>query len=233
MRNYLKFYVNGQWVDPAVAKSIDVINPATEASAGRISMGSAADVDKAVKAARAAFEGYSQTSVDERAALLERIIAEYQKRYADMAAAITEEMGAPVLLATQAQAAIGLAHLQTALGVLKGYSFQEDRGSTRVVHEPIGVCAFITPWNWPINQIACKVAPALAVGCTMVLKPSEIAPFSAYVWAEILHAAGVPAGVFNLVNDTMSTSGWQDKAAPTVGPSPFTRLNTPAGTPAA
>ncbi len=222
MRNYLKFYVNGQWVDPAVAKSIDVINPATEASAGRISMGSAADVDKAVMAARAAFASYSQTSVDERAALLERIIAEYQKRYTDMAAAITEEMGAPVLLATQAQAAMGLAHLQTALGVLKGYAFQEDRGSTRVVHEPIGVCAFITPWNWPMNQIACKVAPALAVGCTMVLKPSEIAPFSAQVWTEILHAAGVPAGVFNLVNGDGPTVGAALSSHPEVDMVSFT-----------
>ena len=200
MREYLKFYINGAWVDPVTPKTLAVINPATEQAAGHISMGSAADVDKAVMAARAAFASYSQTSVDERVALLERVIAEYQKRYGDMAAAITEEMGAPVLLAQKAQAAMGIGHLQSALGVLKQYAFQELRGSTMVVKEPIGVCALITPWNWPVNQIACKVAPALAVGCTMVLKPSEIAPFSAQIWTEILHAAGVPAGVFNLVN---------------------------------
>ena len=200
MREYLKFYINGAWVDPVTPKTLAVINPATEQAAGHISMGSAADVDKAVMAARAAFGSYSQTSVDERVALLERVIVEYQKRYGDMAAAITEEMGAPVLLAQKAQAAMGIGHLQSALGVLKHYAFQELRGSTMVVKEPIGVCALITPWNWPVNQIACKVAPALAVGCTMVLKPSEIAPFSAQIWTEILHAAGVPAGVFNLVN---------------------------------
>ena len=200
MREYLKFYINGAWVDPVTPKTLAVINPATEQAAGHISMGSAADVDKAVRAARAAFASYSQTPVAERVALLERVIAEYQKRYADMAAAITEEMGAPVLLAQKAQAAMGLGHLQTAMAVLKDYHFQELRGSTLIVKEPIGVCGLITPWNWPINQIACKVAPALATGCTMVLKPSEIAPFSAQVWTEILHAAGVPAGVFNLVN---------------------------------
>ena len=200
MREYLKFYINGAWVDPATPKTLAVINPATEQAAGHISMGSAADVDKAVRAARAAFASYSQTPVVERLALLERVIAEYQKRYADMAAAITEEMGAPVLLAQKAQAAMGLGHLQTALAVLKDYPFQELRGSTMIVKEAIGVCGLITPWNWPVNQIACKVAPALATGCTMVLKPSEIAPFSAQIWTEILHAAGVPAGVFNLVN---------------------------------
>jgi aldehyde dehydrogenase (NAD+) len=163
-------------------------------------MGSAADVDRAAKAARKAFATYSQTTVAERVALLEAIIAEYKKRYADMAAAITEEMGAPAVLAEKAQAAMGLGHLQTALAVLKGYAFQELRGNTMIAREPIGVCGLITPWNWPMNQVACKVAPALAVGCTMILKPSEIAPFSAQVWTEILDAAGVPAGVFNLVN---------------------------------
>ncbi len=200
MRDYLKFYIDGQWVDPAVPRTLDVINPATEAVAGRISIGSAADADRAVQAARRAFDSYSQTTVATRIALLETVIAEYQKRYADMAAAITEEMGAPAVLAQKAQAAMGLAHLQTALAVLKDYHFEEQRGSTLIRKEPIGVCAFITPWNWPVNQIACKAAPALAVGCTMVLKPSEIAPFSAQIWTEILHAAGVPAGVFNLVN---------------------------------
>jgi len=179
-------------------------------------------VDKAVRAARAAFASYSQTTVAERVALLERVIAEYQLRYADMAAAITEEMGAPVLLAQKAQAAMGVGHLQTALAVLKDYHFQEQRGSTMIVKEPIGVCGLITPWNWPVNQIACKVAPALATGCTMVLKPSEIAPFSAQIWTEILHAAGVPAGVFNLVNGDGPTVGAAIASHPEVDMVSFT-----------
>ncbi|WP_419318916.1 aldehyde dehydrogenase family protein [Caulobacter sp. ErkDOM-E] len=200
MRDYTKFYIDGAWVDPVAPKTLDVINPANEEVCGRISMGGVADVDKAVMAARKAFETFSLTSREERIDLLERIVAEYQKRFEDMAKAITEEMGAPAWLAQRAQAAMGIGHVQTAIAVLKNYKFEEDRGTTRIVKEPIGVCAFITPWNWPVNQIACKVAPALATGCTMVLKPSEIAPFSGYIWTEILHAAGVPHGVFNLVN---------------------------------
>ncbi len=222
MREYLKFYINGAWVDPVTPKTLAVINPATEAAAGHISLGSAADVDLAVKAARAAFASYSQTSVEERAALLERIIAEYKLRYADMAAAITEEMGAPVVLAQKAQAAMGLGHLQTALDVLRHYEFQTLRGSTMMSKEPIGVCGLITPWNWPVNQIACKVAPALAAGCTMVLKPSEIAPFSAQIWTEVLHAAGVPAGVFNLVNGDGPTVGAAISSHPEVDMVSFT-----------
>jgi aldehyde dehydrogenase (NAD+) len=222
VREYLNFYIDGAWVAPAVPARLDVINPATEAVAGCISMGSAVDVDRAVKAARAAFAHYSQTSVADRVALLERVIAEYKLRYADMAAAITEEMGAPAVLAQKAQAAMGMAHLQTALEVLRGYAFQELRGTTLLVKEPIGVCALITPWNWPVNQIACKVAPALAVGCTMVLKPSEIAPFSAQVWTEILHAAGVPAGVFNLVNGDGPTVGAALSSHPEVDMVSFT-----------
>ena len=222
MREYLNFYIDGQWVAPVAPKTLDVINPATEAVAGRISMGSAADVDRAVRAARKAFAGYSKTSVAERVALLERIVDEYKKRYADMAAAISEEMGAPAVLAQKAQAAMGIGHLQTALAVLKDYHFQEQRGTTLIVKEPIGVCGLITPWNWPVNQIACKVAPALAVGCTMVLKPSEIAPFSAQVWAEILHAAGVPAGVFNLVNGDGPTVGAAISSHPEVDMVSFT-----------
>ena len=200
MRDYLKFYIDGAWVDPITPKTLDVINPANEEVAGRISMGSAADVDVAVKAARKAFATFSLTSREERIDLLERILAEYQKRFGDIADAITEEMGAPASLAQRAQAPIGIGHLSTAIAVLKTFKFEEDRGPTRIVKEPIGVCGLITPWNWPINQIACKVAPALATGCTMVLKPSEVAPFSGYLWAEVLHAAGVPAGVFNLIN---------------------------------
>ena len=200
MRDYLKFYIDGAWVDPVTPKTLDVINPATEGVAGRISLGAAADVDKAVKAARKAFESFSRTTREERIELMERIIEEYKKRYADMAEAITEEMGAPGWLSQRAQAAMGVGHMQTAIEVLKTYHFEELRGTTLIAKEPIGVCGFITPWNWPVNQIATKVAPALATGCTMVLKPSEVAPFSGYIWTEIMHAAGVPAGVFNMVN---------------------------------
>lgn len=222
MREYTKFYIDGAWVDPVAPKPLDVINPATESVAGVISLGSEADVDKAVRAARKAFETFSQTSREERIDILERIIAEYQKRFEDMAKAITEEMGAPAWLAQRAQAAMGIAHVQTAAAVLKGYKFEEDRGTTRIVKEPIGVCAFITPWNWPVNQIACKVAPAIATGCTMVLKPSEIAPFSGYIWTEILHAAGVPAGVFNLVNGDGPTVGAALSSHPEVDMVSFT-----------
>ncbi len=222
MRDYTKFYIDGAWVAPAAAKTLDVINPANEEVAGRISMGSAADVDTAVKAARKAFETFSQTSREERIDLLERIVAEYQKRYEDMAKAITEEMGAPSWLAQRAQAAMGVGHIQTAIAVLKDYRFEEDRGTTRIVKEPIGVCGFITPWNWPVNQIACKVAPALATGCTMVLKPSEVAPFSGYIFAEILHAAGVPAGVFNLINGDGPTVGAAISSHPEVDMVSFT-----------
>jgi aldehyde dehydrogenase (NAD+) len=200
MRDYLKFYIDGAWVDPVAPRTLDVINPATEGVAGRISLGGAADVDKAVKAARKAFETFSKTTREERIELMERIVEEYKKRYADMAEAITEEMGAPGWLSQRAQAAMGVGHMQTAIEVLKSYHFEELRGTTLIAKEPIGVCGFITPWNWPVNQIATKVAPALATGCTMVLKPSEVAPFSGYIWTEIMHAAGVPAGVFNMVN---------------------------------
>jgi aldehyde dehydrogenase (NAD+) len=222
MRDYLKFYIDGQWVEPKGSKTVDVINPATETAAGRVTLGTAEDVDLAARAARKAFASYSQTSREERVDLLERVIAEYQKRFEDMAKAITEEMGAPSWLAQRAQAAMGIAHVQTALQVLKDYRFEEDRGATRLVKEPIGVCAFITPWNWPINQIACKVAPALAIGCTMVLKPSEVAPFSAWVWTEILAAAGVPAGVYNLVNGDGPTVGAALSSHPEVDMVSFT-----------
>jgi aldehyde dehydrogenase (NAD+) len=222
MREYMKFYIDGAWVDPASPRELEVINPATEAVAGRISLGSAEDVDRAVGAARAAFAAYSRTSRTDRVELLENIMTEYQKRYADIAAAITEEMGAPAWLANQSQAAIGLGHLKTGIEVLKGYRFEEQRGTTMMAKEPIGVCAFITPWNWPINQIACKVVPALAVGCTMVLKPSEIAPFSAQIWTEVLHAAGVPAGVFNLINGDGPTVGAALSSHPEVDMVSFT-----------
>lgn len=200
MREINQFYIDGQWVDPVELNLLDVINPATEKAAGHVALGTKADVDAAVAAARRAFDTWSQTTVDERVALLGRIVAEYQNRAEDLAAAVTEEMGAPAGLAQAAQVPIGMAHLATAAELLKTYSFSENRGTSRIVKEPIGVCAFITPWNWPLNQVMCKVAPAIATGCTMVLKPSEVAPFSAAIVAEIFDAAGVPAGVFNLVN---------------------------------
>jgi aldehyde dehydrogenase (NAD+) len=200
MREYLKFYIDGKWVDPVKLKTLDVENPATEKVAGKIAIGSAEDVDKAVKAARKAFETWSQTSREERLDVLNRILAEYQKRFGDLVTAVTEEMGAPASLAQRAQVPAGMGHLATAIGVLKDFKFEDDRGQTMIVKEPIGVCSFITPWNWPLNQIACKVAPAIATGCTMVLKPSEVAPFSGQIFAEIMHAAGVPAGVFNMIH---------------------------------
>lgn len=200
MTDHLKFYIDGAWVDPVAARTLDVINPATEQAVARISLGGAEDVDRAVKAAQRAFISFSRTSRQERINLLEAILAEYVRRQDDMALAITTEMGAPAALARNAQAYMGAAHLSTAIAVLKDYEFEEARGSTLISREPIGVCAFITPWNWPSNQIGCKVAPALAVGCTMVLKPSEVAPLSGLLWAEIMDAAGVPAGVFNLIN---------------------------------
>ena len=222
MRDYLNFYIDGAWVEPVRRQPLDVVNPATETVAGRISLGSAEDVDKAVAAARRAFESYSLTSRAERLELLKNIVSEFEKRYTDIAAAITEEMGAPSWLAQQAQAGSGIAHLRTGIETLTHYQFDELRGSTLLTHEPIGVCALITPWNWPINQIACKVVPALATGCTMVLKPSEIAPFSAYLWTEILHAAGVPAGVFNLVNGDGPTVGVALSSHPDVDMVSFT-----------
>ena len=200
MREYLKFYIDGQWVEPAQLQTLDVENPANEEVCGKIALGSAADVDKAVMAARKAFPAWSQTSREERLEVLGRILADYQKRFGDLATAVTEEMGAPASLAQRAQVPAGMGHLMTAANILKDFKFEEDRGETLIVKEPIGVCSFITPWNWPLNQIACKVAPAIATGCTMVLKPSEVAPFSGQIFAEIMHAAGVPAGVFNMVH---------------------------------
>lgn len=200
MRNNLHFYIDGSWVEPRGSAVIDVINPADEAVVGQVAMGDASDVDDAVSAARAAFETYSRTSIADRVSLFDRIIASYEKRAGDLALAVTEEMGAPQWLSEQLQVTAGLAHFQIARGSLTTYRFDEPLGTSEVVREPIGVCALITPWNWPLMLMAAKVAPALAAGCTMVLKPSEIAPFSGTILAEILHDAGVPKGVFNLVH---------------------------------
>jgi aldehyde dehydrogenase (NAD+) len=207
MRENLDFYIDGRWVKPAVPKTLDVVSPATEEVIGRISLGGPTDVDRAVAAARKAFETFSRTSREERVALLERIIGVYQTKLDEIATTISLEMGAPMWLAKAAQAPAGLAHLMQTLEVLKHYSFVENKGSTRILHEPVGVCGFITPWNWPVNQIMCKVAPALAAGCTMVLKPSEVAPLNAILVAQVLHEAGVPPGVFNLVNGDGPTVG--------------------------
>ncbi len=163
-------------------------------------MGSAKDVDRAVAAARRAFDGYSRTAPAERLALMERILAAYKAHYDEIAQAISTEMGAPITLAKGSQTRIGVGHIKAMIDVLQTFKFEEMRGTTRLVQEPVGVCALITPWNWPMNQVAAKVVPALAAGCTMVLKPSEYSPFSAILWAKVMHEAGVPAGVFNLVN---------------------------------
>jgi aldehyde dehydrogenase (NAD+) len=200
MNESLTFYIDGQWVDPIEPRAIEVINPATDKAIGRVSLGSRADVDRAVKAARLAFATYSRISKADRIALLKKVIACYEERLDDLAKMISSEMGAPMSLARAAQAPMGLTQLNTALAVLKNYEFKRSRGTTLIIREPIGVCGFITPWNWPSNQIMCKVAPALAAGCTIVLKPSEMTPLSAIILAEIMDAAGVPAGVFNLIN---------------------------------
>ncbi len=199
MRDYMQFYIDGQWIDPVNPSPLEVINPADGSVAGHINVGSAADVDKAVSAAARAFNIWSQTSREERLALLDRIITVYERRIPEVGDAIMTEMGAPLWLARGTQAGVGALHFKTARKILENFEFEQDMDANRIVREPIGVCAFITPWNWPIHQICAKVAPALATGCTIVLKPSEIAPFSGQLFAEILAEAGVPAGVFNLV----------------------------------
>lgn len=199
MKSYLKHYIDGAWVDSDGGTRHEVINPATEAACTEITLGSDADVDKAVAAAKAAFAGWSTTGIDERVALLEKVVAEYQARMGDMADAISTEMGCPISVAKTAQVGAGLRHFQTTIDALKAFPLTEEIGNSLVVHEPIGVVALITPWNWPLNQIVAKVAPALAAGNTMILKPSEECPGSAAIFAEALHAAGVPKGVFNLV----------------------------------
>ncbi|MGH8187102.1 MAG: aldehyde dehydrogenase family protein, partial [Steroidobacteraceae bacterium] len=199
MRDYRKFYIGGAWVEPAHKQTLDIVNPATEEVVGRTALAAADDVDRAMQAARAAFTDFSVSDRAQRRDLLRRIIAEYERRYADMADAITQEMGAPIRFSREAQTAIALDHLKIATEAFERFAFEETRGSTLLRREPIGVCVFITPWNWPANQISSKVAPALVAGCTMVLKPSEIAPFSAQVWTEIMDAAGTPPGVFNMI----------------------------------
>jgi aldehyde dehydrogenase (NAD+) len=201
MRDYTKIYIDGAWVASASGKFIDVINPATEQPAGQISLGTAADVDRAVVAARMAFRTFSKTTRRQRIDLLNNVLSAYSRRHQDLADALVEELGAPAKFAKETQAGVGFLHLQTAIEALKTYIFQHSQGPRTVIRrEPIGVVGMVTPWNWPINQIMCKVVPALATGNTMVHKPSEVAPFTAHVIAEILHDAGVPKGVYNLVD---------------------------------
>jgi aldehyde dehydrogenase (NAD+) len=197
---FRKFYIDGRWVDPIEPRDFQVVNPATEEVAGVISMGGRKDVDAAVAAARKAFDSYSRTTPGDRRALLEKILKGFNARLDEVAKAISTEMGAPMKLAREGQAGSGPFHIAAMLEVLKDFQFEEKRGRNTLAYEPVGVCALITPWNWPMNQVAAKVVPALAAGCTMVLKPSEFAPFSAMLWAQILHDAGVPPGVFNLIN---------------------------------
>ncbi len=222
MREKLNFYIDGKWVAPAKPRTHDVINPANEEPVGRISLGSAADVDKAVAAARKAFETWSVSSIDERKALLDKIIAIYQRRMGEMAETISMEMGAPLPMANAMQAPAGLGYLMDARKQLDTFKFEEDQPGSRIIKEPIGVVGMITPWNWPMNQVCAKVGPALAAGCTMVLKPSELAPLNAMLFAEILDEAGVPPGVFNLVNGDGPGVGTALSAHPDIDMMSFT-----------
>jgi len=207
MKDCRQFYIDGKWVAPTTPNDLAVTNPANEDHVAVISLGTAADVDKAVKAARKAFETFGETTPAERLDLLNRIIAAYQAHYDELVESVSTEMGAPLWLSRAAQVAAGMGHFFEMTKVLSSFQFEETKGSTLMRKEPVGVCGLITPWNWPLNQIACKVAPALAAGCTMVLKPSEIAPLSGYLFAQIMDEAGVPAGVFNLVNGDGPTVG--------------------------
>ncbi|MGE0741430.1 MAG: aldehyde dehydrogenase family protein [Hyphomonadaceae bacterium] len=230
MREKLSFYIDGKWVPPVKPRTHDVINPANEEPVGRISLGSSDDVNKAVAAAKAAFAAWSVSSIDERKALLDKIIAIYQRRAGEMAETISMEMGAPLPLAQSSQAPAGLGYLMDARKQLDTFEFESDYGKgRRILKEPIGIVGMITPWNWPMNQIAAKVGPALAAGCTMVLKPSELAPLNAVLFAEILDEAGVPAGVFNLVNGDGPGVGTALSAHPDVDMMSFTG-STRAGT---
>ena len=220
--HFTQFFIDGQWVEPIGSGRLPVENPATEEIVGEIALGSAADICRAVKTAKAAFAEFSVTPVQERIAILKRLLAAYNRRYQDVADAMRIEMGAPAAWARDAQAWAGQVHLEAAITAAEKFAWEEKRGSTLIVREGIGVCGLITPWNWPMNQIVCKVAPALAAGCTMVLKPSEIAPLSAIVFAELIEEAGVPAGVFNLVNGTGAEAGTALSSHPEVDMMSFT-----------
>ena len=222
MYEYRQFYIDGEWVDPAGNATREIINPATEESIGVVAMGDPGDVDRAVFAARRAFASYAQTTPAQRIELLERLGESFTERYEEISQAITQEMGSPITLSRQLQTATGMIHIKTYAAILADYPFEQDRGSTWVRREPIGVCGLITPWNWPINQVACKVIPALAAGCTMVLKPSELTPMAAAILTEAIDAAGIPPGVFNLVNGDGPTVGQAICAHPQVDMVSFT-----------
>ncbi|MDE0763007.1 MAG: aldehyde dehydrogenase family protein [Porticoccaceae bacterium] len=222
MKDADKFYINGEWVAPSSTEMLDVINPATGGVIGQIAMGNKVDVDAAVAAAKEAFKTFSKTSKEQRLALLGRIIEAYKNKIGAIAKTVSEEMGAPMGLATAAQAPAGLGHLIFAQKALENFTFSQDKGTSHVVREPIGVCGLITPWNWPMNQIAAKVGPAIAAGCTMVLKPSEIAPFNAILFAEIMHEAGTPPGVFNLINGDGTNVGVAMSGHPDIDMMSFT-----------
>ncbi len=222
----LQFYIDGAWIDPAKPSTLGVVNPATEETFAQISLGSSEDVDRAVKAARRAFVEYAEASVEERLSYLHKIIQSFKARLPELARMMTLEMGAPITFATQRQATVALFHFEEAARVLAQYRFEERMGPGIIRREPIGVCGLITPWNWPLNQVASKVAPALATGCTVVLKPSEIAPLSAMLFAEIVHDAGLPKGVFNLVNGDGPTVGEAIAAHPGIDMVSFTGSTT-------
>ncbi|KRP45172.1 aldehyde dehydrogenase family protein [Pseudomonas poae] len=222
MNNALKFYIYGQWVDTQSGNTLEVIDPSTEQAFISIAVGNAADVDSAVDAAARAFPAFSVTPVSERLALLKEILRVYNLRYEDLAKAVSQEMGAPLHFARDSQVWSGRAHLESTISALETFQFSEAHGITQVMREAIGVCALITPWNWPLNQIVCKVAPAIAAGCTVVLKPSEIAPLTGIIFAEIMHEAGVPAGVFNLLNGTGADVGQHMASHPKVDMVSFT-----------
>lgn len=222
MQDHLSFYINGQWIRETDRKTLDVINPATEQAFAKIAMGTASDVDVAAKAARAAFPAWSQSSREERLAVLDKIIGGIKARSEELAQAISQEMGAPISFARTAQVGTGIGHFATARAILENYQFEETRGKTQVIKEPVGVCGFITPWNWPLNQVTCKIAPAIATGCTIVIKPSELSPLSAIILTEIIAESGLPDGVFNLVNGDGPTVGAAISSHPEIDMVSFT-----------
>jgi aldehyde dehydrogenase (NAD+) len=222
MINALKFYIDGAWVEPSGTARLPVIDPCTEEAFAEVAMGTPADIDRAVAAAKHAFTSFSQTTPTERLALIRRILEIFFERHDEMGETISRELGAPRAMAHAWQAGIGRRHLDELIRTCETFAWQRQKGTTLVNHEPVGVVALITPWNWPINQIVCKVAPAIAAGCTMVLKPSEVTPLNALLFAEILDAAGVPPGVFNLVNGDGPTVGAALAAHPDVDMVSFT-----------
>lgn len=222
MEHERQHYVNGTWVDPIQPTLIDVVDPSTEEAFTQIAVGGPKDVDRAVAAARAAFPSFARTSRKDRLDLLRAILSEYDKRRQDIAETLAREMGAPVSFALKQQSGTGTAHLMRMIEVLETYKFQDVEGSTLIAREPIGVVGLITPWNWPINQIVCKVAPGIAAGCTMVLKPSEVAPLNAIIWSEVMHAAGVPAGVYNMVQGEGAVVGNAMSSHPDIDMMSFT-----------